>query len=167
MKITTLPLLLITLLTSACSDANPPSVETPATPAPSIPATPPAPVAPTPSPLTELKWSDIKDLGYDDRATVMTGLGKLSEKLDQKIAALEAKRAELTSKDDPLTFNSALKSLDTARTRLMSAITDLGKATPQNWEQRHDRVADAWVNVEDAYKKAAGEAPATTAPLRD
>lgn len=155
MKTTTLPLLLITLLTSACSDANPPAVETPAAPAPVSPA----PSTTTPSPLTELKWSDIKDLGYDDRADVMAGLAKLREKLDLKIAALEARRAELTTKDDPLKFNNALKSLDTARTRLLSAITDLGNATSQNWEQRHDRVADAWVNVEDAYKKASDEAP--------
>ncbi|HSI08737.1 MAG: hypothetical protein ACAH89_03780 [Rariglobus sp.] len=167
MKITTLPLLLITLLTSACSDATPPSAETPTTPVPSAPATPPAPATTTPSPLTELKWSDIKDLGYDDRADVMAGLAKLREKLDLKIAALEARRADLTTKDDPLKFNAALKTLDTARTRLTSSITDLGNATSQNWEQRHDRVADAWVNVEDAYKKAAGEAPATTAPSRD
>jgi hypothetical protein len=156
MKITTLPLLLFTLLTSACSDANPPAAETPAVPATPAPA---APATTTPSPVTEIKWSDIKDLGYDDRADVMAGLGRLREKLDLKIAALEARRAELTTKDDPLKFNAALKSLDTVRTRLMSAITDLGNATSQNWEQRHDRVADTWVDVEDAYKKAAGEAP--------
>jgi hypothetical protein len=139
MKITTLPLLLVTLLTSACSDANPPAAETPAVPATPAPA---APATTTPSPVTETKWSDIKDLGYDDRADVMAGLGRLREKLDLKIAALEARRAELTTKNDPLKFN-----------------TDLGNATSQNWEQRHDRVADTWVDVEDAYKKAAGEAP--------
>lgn len=158
MKITTLPLLLATLLSAACSDATPPAVETPAPAGPATPANPSAP-ATTPSPITELKWNDIKDLGYDDRAEVLAGLGKLREKLDLKIAALEARRTELTTQDDPLKFNAALKVLDTARTRLLSAITDLGKATSQNWAQRHDRVADAWVNVEDAYQKAAAEAP--------
>lgn len=159
MKTTTLPLLLLTLLTSACSDATPPAAVTPAKPAPAVPATPAPPATTTPSPLVETKWSDIKDLGYDDRADVMAGLTRLQDKLDKQVANLKARRAALTTTDDPDKWNAAMEVLGTARTRLMSAIIDLGKATPQNWEQRHDRVADALVNVEDAYKKASNEAP--------
>ena len=123
------------------------------------PSPPPAPAATTPSPLIEIQWSDIKDLGYDDRATVMAGLERMRKKLDLQITALEARRAKLTTKDDPVKFNDALKVLDTARTRLASYITDLGNATPENWTQRRDRITEAWVKVEDAYKKALAEAP--------
>ncbi|MBC8040967.1 MAG: hypothetical protein H7Y06_10520, partial [Opitutaceae bacterium] len=78
---------------------------------------------------------------------------------DKQVADLKARRTALTTSDNPDKWDAAMEVLGTARTRLMSAITDLGNATPQNWEQRHDRVADALVNVEDAYKKAANEAP--------
>lgn len=150
MKISPLSLLLVALLSAVCSSATPPATDT---------SSPSAPAASTPSPPTEVKWSDIKDLGYDRRAEVMAGVGKLREQLDLKITALEARRAKLTTSDDPVKFSNALKSLDTARTRLLSAITDLGKATSENWTQRHERVANAWINVEDAYEKAAAEAP--------
>ncbi|MBC8039885.1 MAG: hypothetical protein H7Y06_05030, partial [Opitutaceae bacterium] len=127
MKITTVPLLLITLLTSACSDATPPAVETPATPAPGTPASPPAPApTTTPSPLVETKWSDIKDLRYDDRADVMAGLTRIQSKLDKQVADLKARRTALTTSDNPDKWDAAMEVLGTARTRLMSAITDLG-----------------------------------------
>lgn len=159
MKTTTLPLLLVTLLSAACSEATPPAAETPATPAPVVSTPPPAPAATTPSPLTEIKWIGLKDPGYDARATAMTDLARLREKLDLQITALEARRAALTTKNDPDKFSAALKVLDTARTRLASYVTDLGNATSENWAQRHERVADAWVKVEEAYKKAVAEAP--------
>jgi len=151
MKITPLPVLLATLLSSVCSAATPPAAETP--------AAPPASAATSPAPLIETRWNDIKDLGYDDRATVLAILDRVGKKLDLQITALEARRAKLTTKDDPVKFNDALKVLDTARTRLTSYIADLRNATPENWTQRRDRIEDAWVKIEDAYKKALAEAP--------
>lgn len=145
MKTILIPFLLVSFLPVVQSQPAPP------------PPAPPA--APAPAAEPEIKWSDIKDLGYDDRAKVMDGLRRLRENLDRKIAALKARRSQFTANDNPGDFNAALKALETARTRLTSSISELGEATPQNWSQRHERVADAWENVENAYQKAGDEAP--------
>lgn len=152
--------------TPGCSDSQPVVVKSetprPATPeVPNLPPTPPPPLVTPPAPLaiTAAEWNDIKALGFDDRADFFVGLNRLHARLDAQITALNTRRATLSSTDNPAQWDATLEVLGTARTRLLSSSEDLQKATPQNWGQRRDRVAEAWVNVQSAHDKAAAEAP--------
>ena len=120
-----------------------------------MPSPEPAPAETAPAP--EAGWDNIKALTYDQRADFTTGLALLQKRLELQVASLKTKRENLPSTQDPAAFDFDLKALGTARTRFLSASTDLGKATPQNWNQLKERVGAAWENVQDAYKKAAGE----------
>jgi hypothetical protein len=50
-------------------------------------------------------------------------------------------------------WDFAMKAMETARTFLMSAGEDLGKATEETWAQRRDKVGRAWVRTQEAYAK--------------
>ncbi len=122
-----------------------------------MPESSPSPAPVEAAPVVEAKWADIQDLTYEKRADFMAGLALLQKRLELQVAGLKTKRENLPATDDPAAFDFDLKALGTARTRFLSAGTDMSKATPQNWNQLKERVGGAWENVQDAYKKAAGE----------
>ncbi len=149
---------LVAFSSSACSEPNPRV----ATTAPVVVAGDPVPAPaalPAPAPDAPAEWSDIQALGYDDRADFLEGLGRLVAQLEKRIDELKSRRAALTAAQDPVAGDAALKALATSRTRLLSASTDMGKATPENWNLRRERVAAAWEEVRSDYEKADAAVP--------
>lgn len=97
-------------------------------------------------------WAAIKDYTYARRADFIAGLGLLSQKLDDGIRGLNAKRAGMTdeaAKD--WDFNA--KELNDARAYLQSMSSELEKATDSTWSDAKGKVAQAWQRVRDAYDK--------------
>jgi hypothetical protein len=122
-----------------------------------MPVTDPEAAPAETAPATEAKWSDIQDLTYEKRADFMAGLSLLQKRLERQLAGLKTKRENLPATEDPEAFDFNLEVLRTARTRFLSASTDIGKATPENWNQLKERVGSAWEKVQDSYDKTAGK----------
>lgn len=89
------------------------------------------------------KWSDIKNDTYDQRAHFAVGVRRLTERLDQQIALLNAKRTSMTT--DLKDWDFAMKEVVESRSFLISRTTELGKATsPEAWTDAKEKVGEAW-----------------------
>jgi hypothetical protein len=121
-------------------------------------ATAPA-VEPAPAPkaatvdAASAKWADIKDLTYDAREQFFTGFNQLEARVDAQISELAARRAAMKSTADTKDWDFAMKEMGNARAYLKSAGEELGKATPQTWDQQKDKAGQAWVRTQEAYGK--------------
>jgi len=112
-----------------------------------INATAASPDAPT------TKWSDIKDIAYDQRAQFFAGLKIVEAAVDAQIAELTAQRAAMTSKTDTKEWDFAMKEMIESRAYLKSTGETLVDATPETWAQARDKVGLAWERTQSAYSK--------------
>ena len=112
------------------------------------------PPAATASPeVASAQWSDIKDCTYETRAQFFAGLARLEAKVDNQIGELIAKRAAMDGKASTQDWDFAMKGMESARTYLKSVGQELGKASPETWDQQKDKVGKAWIDAQEAYGK--------------
>jgi hypothetical protein len=125
--------------------------QTTTVPGPAVTAQPAAAVSPhDPS----AKWTDIENCTYDTRARFFAGLKGLEARVDDQFNELTAKRATMTgSMADPKDWDFAMKEMEDARSYLKSMNEELSKATPETWSQEKDKVGQAWIRTQEAYKK--------------
>jgi hypothetical protein len=145
--------------TAGCSEKEK-TADMTATPASDASTTPaPAPAASAPvanaaaADTASAKWIDIKDCTYDTRAQFFAGLKALEARVDGQVAELTAKRAAMPSTTDTKDWDFAMKEMTDSRAYLTSMGEELGKATPDTWNQEKDKVGQAWVRTQDAYGK--------------
>ena len=98
-------------------------------------------------------WSDIKDLAYDSRADFFAGLKRLEAVVDGQVAELTARRAAMKSTIDTREWDFAIKEMNNARTSLLGAGEEAGKATVETWAQQKEKVGQAWERTQQAYAK--------------
>jgi hypothetical protein len=97
-------------------------------------------------------WSYLKDNTYDQRDQFLSGVNRLSARLDDQIRALRAKRAGMSK--DTTDWDFAMKDVDESRSLLTSRITELKATnTPETWLSARDNIGDAWKRSEDAVDK--------------
>jgi hypothetical protein len=97
-------------------------------------------------------WSYLKDNTYDQRDQFLSGVNRLSARLDDQIRALRAKRAGMSK--DTTDWDFAMKDVDESRSLLTSRITELKATnTPETWLSARDNIGDAWKRCEDAVDK--------------
>lgn len=115
--------------------------------------TPPPAVPVAEAPVADARWLEIKNLSYDERATFFTGFKRLQGRLDEQISQLTARRAAMKGSADTKDWDFAMKELGNARSYLNGTGEVLAKASPENWAQEKDRVAQAWLRAQAAYTK--------------
>jgi hypothetical protein len=97
-------------------------------------------------------WSEIKGDTYDQRDQFMSGVNRLSARLDNQIRTLRAKRAGMNS--DTKDWDFAMKDVDESRSLLTSRMSELKQAvTPETWISARDNIGDAWARAEAAVDK--------------
>jgi len=112
------------------------------------------PVATTANPdVASARWSDIKDCTYETRAQFFAGLTRLEARVDDQIRELTAKRATMDGKTSTQDWDFAMKEMESDRAYLKSTGEELHKASPETWDQRKDKVRQAWIESQDAYGK--------------
>jgi hypothetical protein len=114
-------------------------------------ATPSAPVAAAPD-AASARWTDIKDTTFELRARFFTGFERLEARLDGQISELKAKRATMKGTTGTKEWDFAMKEMDNAHAYLSATGKELAQAGPDSWDQVKDRVGQAWVRAQDAYK---------------
>jgi hypothetical protein len=121
---------------------------------PAVSAPLPAPVAPaavSAVPASQVLWSDMEILTYDQRSLFVTDLSGLVMKLDGQIASLNAKRAAMTT--DTKDWDIAMMDVTAARAYLAGLAAEVSHASPDTWDQEKERVGTAWQKAEDACDK--------------
>lgn len=130
--------------------------------APSLPSTKAVLAATTPiaAPVASLSpdvpsnlWTDIKDYTYDQRARFFPGFQLMEARVDAQLAELTARRAAMNSTVNTKDWDFAMKEMVDARSYLKSTGEVLGKATPETWQQEKEKVGQAWVRTQEAYRK--------------
>ncbi len=97
-------------------------------------------------------WSSLKDDTYDQRDQFLSGVNRLSARLDDQIRDLRAKRAGMSK--DTSDWDFAMKDVEESRSLLTSRITELKAAnTPETWLSARDNIGDAWKRAEGAVDK--------------
>lgn len=128
----------------------------PATPAP-INTVTPGTRATTPTEtataISTARWADIKDDTYDQRVHFSTGLKLLEARVNGQIAELVAKRTAMTSTTRTDEWDFAMKEMNNSRIYLRSVAEEMSQATPATWDQKKERVGNAWVRTQDALGK--------------
>jgi hypothetical protein len=119
---------------------------------------PAATAAPADQPATadavSALWNDIKNDSYDLRAHFQTGFKSLEVRVDAQIAELDAKRAAMNHNNtDMKAWDFAMKEMGDSRSYLRSMGEETARATRENWEQKREKVGQAWQRAQDAYGK--------------
>ncbi|HTB81343.1 MAG TPA: hypothetical protein VK717_10700 [Opitutaceae bacterium] len=128
-----------------------PATATPAVSGPAVTFQPATTASPNDA---SAKWTNIEDCAYDMRAQFFAGLKGLEARVDDQFRELTAKRATMTSSTaDTKDWDFAMKEMEDARSYLKSMDEELSKATPETWSQEKDKVGQAWVRTQEAYKK--------------
>jgi hypothetical protein len=97
-------------------------------------------------------WSDLATKTYDQRDQLMTGVNRLSARLDDQIRALKAKRAGMTT--DVKDWDFDMKDVEECRSLLTSRISDLKQTNTQDtYLAARDKVGEAWIAAEAAVDK--------------
>jgi hypothetical protein len=99
------------------------------------------------------KWSEIKDCTYDMRALFFAGFKQLESTVDEQLNELKTKRAAMKSSIDTSEWDFAMKEMQDARAYLTSTGNELHKANPKTWDQQREKVGQAWIRSQEAYKK--------------
>jgi hypothetical protein len=82
----------------------------------------------------------------------MTGVNRLSARLDDQIRALKAKRAGMTT--DVKDWDFDMKDVEECRSLLTSRISDLKQTNTQDtYLAARDKVGEAWIAAEAAVDK--------------
>ncbi len=99
------------------------------------------------------QWVAIKTSSYDQRAQVFPVVAELEARVDEQIAALNAKRATMTGTTQTNAWDFAMTEMTDARAYLRSMGQELRDARSENWDQTKDKVDRAWVRTQDAFSK--------------
>jgi hypothetical protein len=103
--------------------------------------------------VVSAQWSDIQNCTYETRTQFFAGLARLQARVDGQIRELMAKRATMDGKTSTQDWDFAMKEMENARTYLRSMGEELSKSSPETWEQRKDKVGQAWVRTQEACGK--------------
>lgn len=103
--------------------------------------------------VASASWLDIKDCSYAMRVPFFAGLKRLETKVHFQIAELAAKRATMTGTTETKNWDFAMEEMKNARSFLKSMGQELSEATEENWDQRKDKVGQAWTRSQNAYSK--------------
>lgn len=124
----------------------------------SITVTPPKQLEPVPIPpgttlasASSTQWVDIKDYTFAQRDSLLTGLAGMLARVDAQTEELKTKRAAMAASTRTSDWDFAMKEVHNARANLKFACDELGKATPETWDQQRDRVGQAWERTQNAY----------------
>lgn len=145
------------LTTAGCADKStttsgilPTTTITPAT----TPTAAPGPGATsTSTAIASALWSDLKNLTFEARAQFGSGVTRLESEAANQIVTLNAKRAAMLGTTDTKAWDFAMKEMVNAQSYLKSTAAELGKATPDTWNQAKDKVGLAWTRTQEAYAK--------------
>lgn len=99
------------------------------------------------------RWTDIKGCTYDMRPQFFEGLDRLVARVDREIASLTARRAAMKSTANTQEWDFAMKEMENSQSSLKSLDEELHKASPEIWNQEKDKVGQAMVRTQNAYKK--------------
>jgi hypothetical protein len=106
----------------------------------------------TPEAAPGAKWSDIKDDTYDQRAHFAAGVHRLTERINDEISQLNAKRAGMTT--DTKDWDFAMKDVMDSRDFFVSRAIEISKTTtPEAWSDAKDKVGEAWHRARLALDK--------------
>lgn len=142
---------LTALAATVCAKATGPAGPTTVPPlANASPKTMQVVTTPTPEVAPD-RWSDLKDVIFDDREQFFVGLKSLENRVDDQLVELKAKRATMNSSVNTKDWDFAMKEMLEARAYLKSSGEESGKATPETWDQAKDKVGQAWVRTQNAY----------------
>lgn len=97
------------------------------------------------------RWSDIKDLTYDQRPQFSAGLGRLQAKVGAQVAELTAKRTAMPSTVDTREWDFAMQEMTSAEAAFRSMNEEVRKAAPEFWDQVKERVGQAWERTQTAF----------------
>jgi len=156
--------LFISLLASATvlsvlayAGKTPPTDAVPAPKEPTVTITAPPAAAPVPVPAapdyTSTRWSDIQDLSYDQRSQFFAGLKRLEAIVSAQVIELTAKRATMNAAANTKDWDFAMKEMLNAQVSLSSAGQELSRSNPEMWSQQREKVGQAWIRTQEAYKK--------------
>jgi hypothetical protein len=97
-------------------------------------------------------WDRIKDCTFEKRSDFSSGLGRMSDSLDEK---LRASREKVAGMSDAASRGreAAVKDYDEARADLKTKISDLGNASAETWSSAKAKTAESWKRVQSAYEK--------------
>jgi hypothetical protein len=117
-------------------------------------ASPPIKEAPAAaSDAVDVRWSEIKNLSHDERASFLLGFHRLQVRLDEQISELKSRRDAMKSDANTKDWDFAMKELINARSYLSGTGELAAKATPDSWAQDKERVGQAWVRSQNACAK--------------
>jgi hypothetical protein len=102
--------------------------------------------------VASARWTDIKDCTYDMRAQFFAGLNRLEARVDVEVSELTTRRAAMNSNANTQDWDFAMKEMERTRSYLKSTGDDLSKSSPATWDQIKDKVGEAWVKTQDAYR---------------
>jgi hypothetical protein len=86
-------------------------------------------------------WNSIKDFTFEKKAEFCDYMGKMNDKMDDKVTDLKSKGKTVPDYDD-------------ARADLKKSLTELNNATADTWSDAKDKVEKAWARVKADYDKA-------------
>lgn len=118
----------------------------------------PPPVVAGAAPITDAsaadaRWSEIKNISYDERRAFFAGVKRLQVRLDEQISELTARRAAMKGDAYTKDWDFAMKELGNARSYLTGTGEIVAKATAESWAQDRERVGQAWLRAQAAYAK--------------
>ena len=99
------------------------------------------------------RWSDLQDLSYDQRVQFFAGFKRLEAIVTAQVAELTAKRAGMKAAANTKEWDFAMKEMLDAQVFLSSAGLELSRSNPEMWSQQKEKVGQAWVRTQEAYKK--------------
>jgi len=142
--------LLITAALCIAALNSPARVETNA----AVSTPPAAPVATADPDAVSAPWSAIKADTYDQREHFSAGVSQLEARVAAQIAELNAKRTLMNSNNTDLkAWDFAMKEMADSHAYLRAMGEEAAKATRENWEQKREKVGQAWLRTQDAYGK--------------
>ena len=118
----------------------------------------PVPPAPEATPIVEAaaadaRWSEIKNLSYDERGAFFAGVKRLQARLGEQIAELTARRAAMKEIANTKDWDFAMKEVGNARSYLTGTGEIAAKATAESWAQDRERVGQAWLRAQAVCAK--------------
>jgi hypothetical protein len=117
---------------------------------PAAATTAPAPTVDTAS----VMWTEIKHDTYDLREHFFAGLKQLEARVEVQIVELNAKRAVMNHNNtDTKAWDFAMKEMGDAQSYLRSMDAEALKSSRELWEQKREKVGQAWLRAQEAYGK--------------
>lgn len=105
---------------------------------------------------TKEAWETFKAYMAHQKDEAVADGKMLLEKADEKIEELEADAAK-SSGDAKVEYQKTIKKLKEMRTDAAKKLDDLGNSSADAWESTKDVFVEAYKDLHDTYKEAAGK----------